>query len=117
MKNTLPGSADSGRVPAKIFNLAVGPFYSRRQYRLGLSATILENNIFWADAILRVLTDIGTIAGGNFVSYPLAICIKKNQQNEEYICTVFCGFLTIVVGISPPPTLPPQCSTFRRFFY
>jgi hypothetical protein len=42
MKKTLPGSADSGRVPAKIFTVAVGPFYNRRRFRMGPTATIIE---------------------------------------------------------------------------
>jgi hypothetical protein len=43
MKKTFPGSADGGKVPAKIFTTAVGPFYNRRRDRIGPTATIIEN--------------------------------------------------------------------------
>jgi hypothetical protein len=79
MKKTFPGSADSGKVPGKIFTIAVGTVFNRRRYRMGHTATILG-------PILLVLTGIGTIAGGNFVSY---LCIK-NPQNEEYTVYVQC---------------------------
>ncbi len=49
MKKTFPGSADSGRVPAKIFKIVVGPFYHWWWDRLGPTATNLENKKFWAD--------------------------------------------------------------------
>ncbi len=45
--------------------------------------------------ILRVLTSIGTIAGGNLTSFPLAICIKKSACVQ-----CFADFLIIVVGRS-----------------
>jgi hypothetical protein len=76
MKKTFPGSADSGKVPVKIFTIAVGTVYNRGRYRMGPTATIIE---------------IGTIAGRNFISYPLAICIKKSAKREY--------------TISPPPTV------------
>ncbi len=50
--------------------------------------------------ILRVLTGIDTIAGGNFVSFPLAICIKNPQKSVQ----CFADFFITVVGhkILPP---------------
>jgi hypothetical protein len=67
--------------------------------------------------ILWVLTGIDTIAGGNFVSFPLAICIK-NPQKEE--CTVFRRFFyyscwpkNIAPGPSPIKN-PRSCGVAHR---
>jgi len=83
MKKTSPGSADSGKVPAKIITIAVGTVYNRRRYRMGPTATILENYKFlcW---FYWVLSGIGMIAGRNFISFPLAICIKKSAKRRVY---------------------------------
>jgi hypothetical protein len=55
---------------------------------MGLTATILENKKK-NGLILRVLTGIGMIAGGNFLSYPLAICIKKSAKRIVYTVVIF----------------------------
>ncbi len=82
MKKTFPGSADSGRAPANIFKIAVVPFYNRRWYRW--VPPLQSFKIKKCGLILWVLTGIGTIAGGNFVSFPLAICIKKSAKRRVY---------------------------------
>ncbi len=94
-RNYVPGSADSGKVPAKIFTIAVGTFYNRRRYRMGLTATIIENWKFlgW---FYRVLSGIGTIAGRNLISFLLAIYVSKNPQKEGVQC--FANFFIAVVG-------------------
>jgi hypothetical protein len=76
MKKTSPGSADSGKVPAKIFTAAVGPFHSRRRDRMGPTATIIENrhDSGWE---LRKLP------------YPLAICVKKSAKRTVYTVVIF----------------------------
>ncbi len=42
------------------------------------------------------LPGIGTIAGRNFISFPLAICIKKIRKKKSVKC--FADFFTAVVG-------------------
>ncbi len=46
IKETFTGSADSGKVPAKIFTIAVGTVHNRRRSRMGLTATIMVSVYF-----------------------------------------------------------------------
>ncbi len=73
MKKTFPGSADSGKVPAKIFTIAVGPFYNRRRDRMGPTATIIENR-----------HDSGWELPKFFF-----VCIKKSAKRTVYTVVIF----------------------------
>jgi hypothetical protein len=56
--------------------------------------------------ILRVLTGIDTIAGGNFVSFPLAICIKYLQKGVYSVSQIFLLQLLAIKKLPPAP--PPS---------
>jgi hypothetical protein len=113
MKKTFPGSADSGRVPAKIFNIAVGPFYNRRKYRLVTTAINVKNKLLLGRFYM-------SIAGENLASFPLAIRNQKIRKTKHVQC--LADFLIKVLGDlkgqaffslqsydlapHPPPSLP-----------
>jgi hypothetical protein len=80
MKKTFPGSADSGKVPGKIFTIAVGTVYNRRRYRMGHTATILEKKkitFFWADFTSNVKSTI-------FQDRKLPFCCFRSKKDRTW---------------------------------
>ncbi len=113
MKKTFPGTADSGRVPAKILNIAVGPFYNRRKYRLYIVTTAINVKLLLGRFYM-------SIAGENLASFPLAIRNQKIRKTKHLQC--LADFLIKVLAdlkgqasFSSPPSLPLSQSVVHVF--
>ncbi len=65
----------------------------------------IEDDTGWVPPLqLLKITGIGTIAGGNFVCFPLAICIKKSAKGRVHhpppptVFLLFADFFTELTG-------------------